>query len=107
MHLMIRKDNLQWSDALASYAEDRIRRGLDRFRVRVGTVLVRLADINGPRGGEDKRCLVSVRLASGQLVMVNSRDSCPYRAIDAAVSRLKRSVRERIRRNRSRRRREA
>lgn len=105
MNLTIRKSRLKWSDPLATYAERRVHHGLDRVRERVRSVLVHLADVNGPRGGEDKRCVVSVRLDSGQAIKVDTRDACAYRAIDGAVGRLKRRVTERIKRSRDRRRR--
>ena len=105
MQLSIRKSNLQWSDALAHYAERRVHNGLDRVRERVRRVFVRFVDVNGPRGGDDKHCAVSVRLASGEEILVSARDACPYRAVDGAVNRLKRSVTERTKRNRRRRRR--
>jgi ribosome-associated translation inhibitor RaiA len=50
---------------------------------------------------------VAVRLDSGLEVRVNARDSCPYRAVDVAVDRLKRSVTDRMKRRRDRRRRSA
>ena len=106
MQLSIRKTNLQWSDALAGYAERRIHHGLDRIGDCVRSVLVRLADINGPRGGQDKHCLVAVRLATGHKIMANGLDRCPYRAIDGAVNRLKRSITERKKRQRDRRKRD-
>lgn len=107
MQLDIRKTNMQWSDALAHYTERRIHQGLDRLTDRVRSVLVRMADVNGPRGGDDKRCFVCVRLASGHEIMSNGLDACPYRAVDDAVNRLKRNVRDRMKRNRDRRRRSA
>ena len=107
MELDIRKSNMQWSDALAGYAERRIHTGLDRVQQRVRRVLIHLADINGPRGGDDKRCFVKVRLTTGHELVANGQDACPYRAVDGAVNRLKRTVAERIRRERVRRRRRA
>ena len=102
MQLSIRKTNLQWSDPLARYAERRVHHGLDRVSNRVRTVLVHFVDVNGPRGGEDKHCTVAVRLNSGQEIRANARDACPYRAVNGAVSRLKRSVTRRVDRIRDR-----
>ena len=105
MEFTIRKSSMQWSDALARYAERRVYNGLDRMRDRVRRVIIRFADVNGPRGGRDKHCLVSVRLASGEQIRVNALDDCPYRAIDGAVVRMKRMVTERRERRRDLRRR--
>jgi putative sigma-54 modulation protein len=101
MKVTIRKSNLQWSAALAQYAQRRIENGLHRIGGYVRTACVRLADINGPRGGNDKHCRVTVRLATGDEVVVNALDSCPYRAVDGAVNRLKRTVKKTLHRRRS------
>lgn len=105
MQLSIRKRNMTWSDALAGHVERRVRQGLDRAERRVRHVLVHLVDVNGPRGGEDKKCAVSVRLTTGDEIRVQTQDTCPYRAVDSAVSRVKRNVMDRVKRTRDRRRR--
>ena len=101
MRMKIRKSNLQWSEALAAYAEERLQQRLERVRDRVRSVFVRLADVNGPRGGSDKHCLVSVRLIGGREIVVRGEGVCPYRAVDDVASRLIRTVTERLRRERS------
>ena len=59
MRMDIRKTNIPWSTALATYAERLVQRRLGRLRLGVRSVMVRFSDINGPRGGEDKRCYVT------------------------------------------------
>ena len=105
MQLSIHKRNIQWSDALAGHAERRVHRGLDRVQRQVRRVLVRLHDLNGPRGGEDKRCAVAVRLESGHEIFVKARGACPYRTVDDAVDRLRRAMTRQLGRRRDRRRR--
>lgn len=39
---------------------------LRRFSKLISRVELRLADLNGPKGGEDKECLVSLRGADGR-----------------------------------------
>lgn len=58
------------------------------------TVLqVRLFDVNGPRGGADKGCLVHARVGKGARVVVATEiDSDLYRAIAAAFVKLERST---------------
>jgi hypothetical protein len=65
---------------------------------------VRFADVNGPRGGPDKRCDVQVQLVGGQTVRIRETDSCPYRAADRAARRAGRVARDRLRRLRTKRR---
>jgi ribosome-associated translation inhibitor RaiA len=58
------------------------------------TVLqVRLFDVNGPRGGADKGCLVHARVGRGARVVVATEiDSDLYRAIAAAFVKLERGT---------------
>jgi ribosome-associated translation inhibitor RaiA len=65
---------------------------------------VRFADVNGPRGGPDKRCDVQVQLVGGHTVRVRETDRCLYRAVDRAARQARRVVKDRLRRQRAKRR---
>ncbi len=63
--------------------ETRLGFALARFAPRIHEVLVRLQDENGPKGGVDKACRVSVNL--GREGMVRAEDVDPV--LEAAVCR--------------------
>ena len=105
MNLDIRKRNIPWSDALAGYVRERLGRGFARLDDRIGRVVVRFADVNGPKGGEDMQCAIALRLSSGHWIRATAKDECPYRAVDSAVGRLKHTVSRQSRRLRNRKRR--
>ena len=48
---------------LSELARRRFAFALGRFQAHVRSVTVRVRDVNGPRGGVDQRCRVTVRLA--------------------------------------------
>jgi putative sigma-54 modulation protein len=106
MRLHLQGHNIQLSDALHEYAARRISFAFDRIADRVREVVVRLTNVNGPRGGDDKLCQVQVRLASGGSLVLQDRDASAYRAIDRSIARIKRIVKDEIRRKRDRRRRQ-
>ena len=58
------------SPALALLARRRFEFALGRFGDHVKSLTVHLADLNGPRGGVDKHCLVAIRLTSPRRVIV-------------------------------------
>lgn len=63
---------------------------------------VRLSDINGPRGGVDKRCRVEVATRSGGVVVVVTAVARDWRsAIDQALGRAARSLLRAVRRTRA------
>ena len=72
----------------------------------VDAVSVRLFDANGPRGGPDKGCLVSLRLRGNRTSVVASAiDTDLYRAIAGAFMKLERAMRASVQRARALRRR--
>jgi hypothetical protein len=78
---------------LADLARRRLEFALGRFGGRIRSVTVRLGDVNGPRGGVDKRCLVTIRLdASKRLVVIEDADADAVVAIDRAADRASRAV---------------
>ena len=93
MELMIHKSRIDWSDALARHTQRRVADRLGRLESFIRRVLVRFVDVNGPRGGVDKRCAVTATLSDGSEVVIRSHDACPSRAIDDASRRLQRVVR--------------
>ncbi|TNF57247.1 MAG: HPF/RaiA family ribosome-associated protein [Burkholderiales bacterium] len=67
-------------------AERRVRFVLRRLRGKVQQVHVRLRDLNGPRGGPDQVCQVSI-VTEGQGTLVASAVGAhPRQALDAALN---------------------
>lgn len=92
MRADIRGDQLTISDALRTHIERRLHFALSRFGARIPHVAVRLEEINGPRGGVDKRCRIVVALAGAGHVDVEVLDSECTSAVDRAADRIHRVV---------------
>jgi len=71
---------------------------------RVRRVTVTLSDLNGPRGGVDKRCLIKVSIDGLPPVIIEDVQSDLYAAIDRAAGRASRTVARRMALDNSRRR---
>lgn len=63
--------------------ERRFRVALGRVAERLGRVTVRLSDVNGPKGGVDKRCVVTAEVVGLGTAVVRDADS----DLDALVGR--------------------
>lgn len=83
------------ADVLAQ-ADMRARMALGRQRHHISRVVVSLEDINGPRGGEDKRCVVQVMLAHAGSVVVEDLGQDLRNLIDRSLARAGRSVARRL-----------
>jgi len=79
----------------------RLQFALGRVAGRVGRVTVRLVDVNGPRGGEDKRCLVTAEVPGQPLAVVCAAGSDLDGVIDRAVDRAGQAIFRRLARTRS------
>jgi hypothetical protein len=67
---------------------------------RVPKVIVRIDDLNGPRGGVDKTCRIDVEVLHGADVFVEDRDADLIAVIDRAAQRAGRAVSRTIERRR-------
>ena len=84
------------TDALEHHIQNRLGFTFSHASSRVRRVFVRLSDLNGPRGGIDKRCLVEVRLDGLPAVVVEDVQSDMYTAIYRAIGRASRTVMRRL-----------
>lgn len=83
----------EWSTETEALAQRQLQFALGRFGNRVRTLTVRLSDLNGPKGGVDKRCLVTVRLSRPRrVVVVEDVDANEAAVIARAVDRASRAV---------------
>ena len=88
MKLQIRFRGIDPSEAVTDYATRRVHQHLSRFGRQVRAVTVRLADVNGPRGGADKRCQVTVSGPRLRAVHLTETHADLLAGIDLALDRL-------------------
>ncbi len=100
MQLEIRGVNYELDDELKDFIARRLRFALGRFAARVNQVSVLVSDVNGPRGGVDKRCRISVDLAPRGRVMIEGSGDEPFALVARSAKRVGRSVRRELDRRR-------
>ncbi|MHC4339438.1 MAG: hypothetical protein ACYSX0_04380 [Planctomycetota bacterium] len=86
------------TEALRHCAEERLKRALGPILDRIARLAVWVDDINGPRGGVDKRCRVRAELTSGDSFLVRAVDRTAARAVDRAARRLRVILTKRLKR---------
>ncbi len=87
MKLDLHTNGLPLTDGLREFVERKLHFALGRFGQRVRHVRVRLTDVNGPRNGEDIRCLIHADLAPGGTLTIEEQRSDPFAAVTRAASR--------------------
>ncbi|MDZ4782485.1 MAG: HPF/RaiA family ribosome-associated protein [Planctomycetia bacterium] len=102
MRLEIRSQDLVVGEEWRGYIDRRLRFVLGRFGNRIGCVKACLADLNGPRGGMDKRCRIVVHLPRSGVVIVEDTDGDIGSVVDRAADRAGQAVRRELERRRER-----
>jgi putative sigma-54 modulation protein len=87
MTIDIRFRGLANSDALRAHIVRRIHFQLRRLGRALSAVVVRVSDVNGPKGGVDKRCQVMLRRPGHPPVTIDEVSVDAYAAADVAVER--------------------
>lgn len=100
MQIDIQARNFPLTSAIRGHVQRRIGFALSSRDEHIKQIRVRLSDINGPRGGEDKRCQVQVVLPKLADVVIEDTETDLYVAIDRAVDRASRNVDRRLSRRR-------
>lgn len=92
MRMTIQASGFDLTHALRAYTEQRVATALGWARDHLSKLAVSLSDINGPRGGVDKRCKIQLRLAGGREIVIDDVEADLYAAIDRAAERADRAV---------------
>lgn len=99
MHIDIQAREFPLTDALHQHARRRIHYALARNDDRILRVVMRLSDVNGPRGGADKRCHVRVLMSGMPELVTEDTEADMYTAINRATTRAGRSLARRVKRH--------
>jgi putative sigma-54 modulation protein len=106
VRILIHPRTITADAALRSQVAEVVEAGLGSLLSRLQWVDAYLTDVNGPRGGPDKRCRVVAHVATGPIVVEQiGRD--PVVVAAKAAARCRRLILARLKRNRDRRRRAA
>jgi ribosomal subunit interface protein len=95
-----RASGLDLGPALRDHTRKHLGMKLGKFAPDIERVTVRVADVNGPKGGVDKVCRAKAVLIALPTVFVEQRDHDAYAAVDGALDRLERAVRKSLSRRR-------
>lgn len=92
MRTEIRFQSLTADPELRGHVQRRIRFALSRFSSRLDRVIVRLEDVNGPRGGVDKVCRIRILGRGFPETLIEERGGDIEGTVDRAADRAGRTV---------------
>jgi putative sigma-54 modulation protein len=88
------------SAAAKSELRRKLGRKLGRHALDIERTSVRIEDVNGPRGGVDKRCRIKVVLSGLPSIVVEEQHEALTAAVDGALDRVQLAVRQALKRRR-------
>lgn len=96
MHFEINFGNLASSDALAEHIRDEVTEAIGHLAKRVTRIEAHLSDVNGPKGGDDMRCVLEARLAGDKPFVVETVGDDIYDCVIEAAGKLARAMKRRV-----------
>lgn len=96
MQIEIQARDFTLTESLGAYIEQRINFLLSSKYDQIKRIRVCLRDINGPRGGVDKRCQIQISLPRLKDIVIEDTELDLYIAIDRATDRATRTVNRRL-----------
>jgi ribosomal subunit interface protein len=98
MHIDIQAQNFSITEPLTAYVMRRVNFAFSSRYDQIIRINVRLLDINGPRGGVDKRCRIHINLPRIKDIVIEDTEPDLYTAIDRAMDRAGRTLNRRLER---------
>lgn len=96
MVLRIHGHHVEVNDTLDAHITDRFKAALDQLDHMVHEITIRLEDVNGPKGGVDKRCHATIHLRAGGTVVVDETHPDMFAAVSVAADRAKNVVSRKV-----------
>ncbi len=100
MNIDIQANGLTLTSGLRQHINQRLWSTFERSQQYLRKISVRLIDVNGPRGGQDKRCRVHIGIIGGQDLVIENTDSQLHSAIEGATNRAESNFVKRINKRR-------
>jgi putative sigma-54 modulation protein len=87
MDIMIRSTLGEVTDCMRAHVLRRAHAALGKYAAEVRVATLRVRDANGPRGGVDKQCRLTVELVSGGQLVARATETTFYTAVDHVMRR--------------------
>ena len=97
MKIGLQTQGFELTQAIEDHVNKQLQRCLGNVEDHVFTVEVFLSDINGPKGGNDKKALICVHLAGRHSVKVERTHADLYSAVASAARQVRSAVKRTLR----------
>lgn len=98
MRIHLQLQGIDLTEAISGHVQRQINFNLANFKSHIQSVHLFMSDINGPKGGPDKRALVRIQLGSHNTVAIERVHADLYAAITLVSRQAKRAVKRALNR---------
>ena len=96
MQLDVQARDFSLTPAINAHVQRRLGFALGSQFDSIQKIVVRLSDINGPRGGNDKRCQILISIPKLNDVVIEDTETDLYIAINRAADRANRTLKRKL-----------
>ncbi|MFK8010496.1 MAG: HPF/RaiA family ribosome-associated protein [Marinicellaceae bacterium] len=101
MNTYIYMNDLENNSEIRSFINHKVKTTLKRFNYLIKKIEIRITDENGPKGGDDKNCMVYIKTDLFPEIVINGVKPDAYASVSDAVLRAKRTLARRVKQTRS------
>jgi ribosome-associated translation inhibitor RaiA len=98
MRIWIKDKQKQIGSSATEHIMDKVEAAFSKFGQHVVSVDLIIEDVNGPRGGIDKKCQLLVNIRGMKSVVVSTKKASASRAIAKAIAKAKRTTNRKLKR---------
>ena len=92
MNVTVKCLGFSLTEGLHNFIKERFRSAVARVESQILRIDITLVDINGPKGGKDKRCKAKISLKGRPAIIVQETCHDMYESISRCGNRSKRSI---------------
>ena len=100
MNITINTQGFEQTEAIQTHVERQLGMNLASFSNQIVTVRVYLSDINGPRGGVDKKAVITVSMNTRHLLTVERVRRDLYASVTVAARHMRRGIKRTLNKHR-------
>lgn len=101
MEMTVQTQGFKLTRSLEQFTQYHIHKTLKCCSENIERVVVRLKDINGPKGGDDKHCSVEIKLAHKPVMIITKTSGDMYQGIRQTTKRAARTAMRQLKRRRA------
>ena len=92
METVIQTQGFGLTPSLEKFTRSRVKKALGKCADNIERVVVRLKDINGPKGGPDKHCSVEIIISRSPILIISNVSSDMYHSIQHTTKKAARTA---------------